>query len=94
MTKPITEIENVRDLLAVAIAPELGKWFAAQPPWGERTAEIILADTQNLVAVVLDMMTAKACRDLAAFKEGGGLPRDPCVQVEQVGETPRPKFDA
>jgi hypothetical protein len=55
---PILRVENVTDLLAVAIAPELEKWMTEHP------LEPGIGYKQALVAFVLDSMTLGAVEQL------------------------------
>jgi hypothetical protein len=68
---PILYVEGVRDLLVVAIAPELEKWISDHP------AEPGVAYHQALVAFVLDSLTVSAIEQLARERREAEPP-PPC----------------
>ncbi len=66
---PLLRVEGMRDLMVVALAPELEKWIVDNP-W-----EPTLAYRQALVAFVLDSMAVAALEGM--LRERGADPDDP-----------------
>jgi hypothetical protein len=72
MSEPIRKIENIRDLLAVGIAPELAKFMLDQQrrfnyPQPLQPGQTVVM-MQEIVCFVLDSMTPRAAEDLAKLK--------------------------